>query len=170
MIDLQKIQISKANVTDSDILTDIAFSAKRHWGYPDEYFQIWNNELTITKDYIHQNIIYKAHIDDLIFGFYSIIENKSDFYSGEILVKKGFWLEHIFIKPEYHRMGIGRLLIEHVISISRKIGISELLIFVDPYARGFYDRIGAEFLYESKSSIPGRLIPVYKINLQQAAD
>lgn len=167
MIELQKIQIRKANVTDSDILTEIAFSAKRHWGYPDEYFQTWKNELTITLDYIHQNIIYKAQIDDMIFGFYSIIENKTDFYSGEILVKKGFWLEHIFIKPEFHRMGIGRLLIEHALSVSREIRISELLVFVDPYARGFYDKMGAEFLHESKSSIPSRLIPVYKLKIQQ---
>ena len=74
MIDLQKIQIKKAKITDSNILTEIAFSAKRHWGYPDEYFHIWKDELTITKNYIYQNIVYKAQTDNLILGFYSIIE------------------------------------------------------------------------------------------------
>jgi len=103
---IQKILINRANYTDSDILTEIAFLAKRHWNYPEEYYEIWKDELTITEKYIKQNIVYKAVYEDLIVGFYSIVENKSDFYSGEILVQKGFWLEHIFIRPDYHRFGI----------------------------------------------------------------
>lgn len=31
MIDLQKIQIEKANQVDFNILTDISFSTKKHW-------------------------------------------------------------------------------------------------------------------------------------------
>jgi len=165
MIDLQNIEIDKAQESDCDILTDISFTAKRHWDYPENYYDIWRNELTITKDYINRNIIFKARYQDSLLGFYSIVENKSDFYSGETHVKKGFWLEHIFIKPDYHKLGIGRLLIEHAKQISKNMGISDLLIFVDPYAKGFYDKIGAEYLYDSKSSIPGRLIPVYVLKV-----
>src|SRR5512147_2818140 len=99
MIDLRKIKINKAQDNDCDILTEISFAAKRHWNYPDSYYDLWKNELTISKDYTDHNIVYKAQFDVLILGFYSIVENKSDFYSGETFVKKGFWLEHIFIKP-----------------------------------------------------------------------
>ena len=162
---IQKIHINRANNTDSDILTEIAFFAKRHWNYPDEYYEIWKDELTITEKYLKQNIVYKAVYEELIVGFYSIVENKSDFYSGDILVQKGFWLEHIFIRPEYHRFGIGTKLINHAKHISEETGIQNLLIFVDPNAKGFYDRIGAEFLYDSKSSIPERLIPVYNLKI-----
>lgn len=42
-------------------------------------------------------------------------------------------------------------------------GIQHLLIFADPYAKGFCDKIGAGFLYDSKSSVPGRMIPVYDL-------
>lgn len=166
MVDIQKIQIKKANDSDSKILTDIAFSAKRHWNYPDEYFGIWKDELTITEEYIRQNVVYKAFVEDLVLGFYSVVENKSDFYSGEIFVQKGFWLEHIFIRPDYLRFGIGRQLIDHAKNLSKKMGINNLLIFVDPYARGFYDKIGAKFLYDSKSSIPNRLISVYDLKIE----
>jgi maltose O-acetyltransferase len=165
MIDLSKIKIYKAVDNDSDLLTDISLAAKKHWNYPDSYYDLWKDELTITKDYIEQNILYKAQYGDLILGFYSIIENKSDFYSGETFVKKGFWLEHIFIWPDYHKLGIGRLMIDHAKMISKNKGITNLLIFVDPYAKGFYDKIGADFLYNSKSSIPGRLIPVYDLKV-----
>lgn len=164
MIDLSKIVINKAIDNDSSILTEISFAAKRHWSYPDNYYDLWKDELTITKDYIGQNIVYKAHCD-LIVGFYSIVENKSDFYAGETFVKKGFWLEHIFIRPEYHKFGIGRLMIDHAKKISENNGIDHLLIFVDPYAKGFYEKIGADYLYDSKSSIPGRLIPVYDLKV-----
>ncbi len=47
----QQIQIVRAAYTDSNILTDIAFSAKRTWNYPEEYYKIWKNELTITELY-----------------------------------------------------------------------------------------------------------------------
>lgn len=167
MIDLSKIAILKAIDSDSDKLTEISFAAKRHWNYPDNYYDLWKDELTITDEYIKQNIVYKALLDDLTLGFYSIVENKSDYYSGEIFVKKGFWLEHIFIIPEYHKIGIGSLMIEHARKISTIIGINYMMIFVDPCAKGFYDKIGADYLYETKSSIPGRLIPVYDLKVRQ---
>ena len=165
MIDLGKIEIIRAQDYDCDILTEIAFASKRHWNYPNSYYDLWKDELTISMNYINHNIVYKAQFGDLILGFYSIVENKSDVDSVEIFVKKGFWLEHIFIKPDYHKIGIGSLMIEHAKQISKNIGISDLLIFVDPYAKGFYDKMGADYLYDSKSSIPGRLIPVYDLKV-----
>jgi maltose O-acetyltransferase len=165
MIELEKIQIRQAQDIDAHLLTEISFAAKRHWNYPDNYYDLWRDELTITKDYINQNIIFKALYLDSVLGFYSIIENEADFYSGDTLVKKGFWLEHIFIKPEYHKLGIGVLLINHAKQVSLDLGITDLLIFVDPYAKGFYDKIGAEYLYDSKSSIACRMIPVYSLKI-----
>jgi len=165
MIERNKIQISKAQNIDAEVLTDISFAAKKHWNYPDSYYDLWRNELTITKEYILQNIVFKALYMDVVIGFYSITENKEDFYSGEIFVKQGFWLEHLFIKPEYHKLGVGTLMMNHAKQVSRDLGITDLLIFVDPYAKGFYDKVGAEYLYESKSSIPGRMIPVYGLRI-----
>ena len=165
MIERNKIQISKAQNIDAEVLTDISFAAKKHWNYPDHYYDLWRDELTITKEYIQQNIVFKALYMDVIIGFYSITENKEDFYSGDTFVKKGFWLEHLFIKPEYHKLGIGTLMMNHAKQVSRDLGITDLLIFVDPHAKGFYDKVGAAYLYESKSSIPGRMIPVYGLRI-----
>lgn len=158
-------QIIRANDADHKVLTEISFAAKRHWNYPESYFDIWKDELTITKDYIIENLVFKAVYKNIVVGFYSITENKSDFYSGEIFVAKGFWLEHIFVRPDFHKLGIGRMLIDHAKKISMETGINTLLIFVDPFAKGFYDKIGALHLYDSKSSIPGRHIPVYELKI-----
>jgi GNAT superfamily N-acetyltransferase len=163
MIDLKEIKIIKAGETDTTALTEISFAAKRHWKYPEYYYDLWKNELTLTVDYLNVNVVYKAVYQHLILGFYSIVENKADYYAGEVLIKKGFWLDHVFVRPAFHGMGIGRLLIEHARMISESKGISHLLIFADPNSKEFYDKIGARYLHDSKSSIPGRLLPVYEL-------
>ena len=164
-VDLKTIQICRAEEMDSEALTDISFAAKRHWNYPEDYYERWKDELTITRAYIALNLVYKSQQNGCIPGFYSIVENVAGFFSGEVFIEKGFWLEHLFIRPEYHRCGIGRLLVEHAMNIAKGRNIDRLLVFVDPFAKGFYDKIGAEFLYESKSSVPGRIIPVYELKL-----
>ncbi len=165
MIDIQDIYIEQAVESDHETLTEIAFAAKRYWNYPESYFELWCGELTITSAYISENIVFKAIHEDAIVGFYSIVDNPEDAYFGDVFVKKGFWLEHIFITPAYHKQGIGRLMIQHVKKICHAMGTESLSIFVDPFARGFYDKIGANFAYESKSSVPDRFIPVYELKI-----
>ena len=161
------LKICKAESINALLLTEIAFAAKKHWNYPEEYFEIWKDELTITEKYIADNTVFNAILQNKIVGFYSIVHNPEDFYSGEVFVKKGYWLEHIFILPEYHKKGVGSMLINHAKEQCRQKKLNELFIFVDPFARGFYDKIGAEFLYDSKSSISDRLIPVYALSCKK---
>ena len=78
---------------------------------------------------------------------------------------KGYWMEHIFIYPEYITKGVGSVLIEHMKSYCRVNDIRLLTVFVDPFAEGFYKKIGASFKYLSKSNIPDREIPVYEIQV-----
>jgi len=160
-----RLKIRKAEPSDSEALTKISFAAKCHWRYPEAYMKIWKEELTITPEYIQKNVIFLAVYNDYVTGFYSITENKEDHYSGEVFVEKGHWMEHIFILPSYHSMGIGSALLRHAISFCRSKGIGSLKIFSDPYAAGFYEKAGARFLCYSKSSIPGREIPVYEIKI-----
>lgn len=162
---MQNILITNASPKDHLTLTNVAFNAKRSWNYPEEYFDIWKNELTITKEYVNRNIVYNAYYRNEIAGFYSIVENKKDFYAGEVFVQKGFWMEHLFIKQKYQRLGIGILLMKHAKELCGEMKINKLFIFVDPYAEGFYRKIGAKYLYHSTSSVPGRTIPVYELRI-----
>jgi len=163
---LKNITIIKANTKDHKALTNIAFIAKRHWKYPEEYMEKWKDELTITKNDILRNNIYVARVQDRILGFYSIAKNNEDFWAGEVFIQRGYWLEHIFILPEFHKKGIGSELIKHAIKKCKELKIKRLLVFVDPFARGFYEKVGAKHLYDSKSSIPGRMIPVFVLNIK----
>ena len=160
------IEIQYAKESHAPLLSHISKKAKRHWNYPESYYEIWEDELVITEKYIQINKVFIAVYKSAIVGFYSLLENNDDFYSGDVFVKRGYWLEHMFILPEFHNKGIGKKLIEHMMVYCRNNNIPNVLIFVDPFAKGFYEKVGAIFKYNSESSIPGRKIPVYEIEVE----
>lgn len=157
------LTLRPATPTDASALTTLTFASKRHWNYPEAYFETWKNELTITPEYLAGNIVQLAECDRDIRGYYSIVENPCDRMVGKIIVRRGFWLDHIFVHPAYLRQGIGRLLLEHARQTCRANSIANLFIFSDPYARGFYENAGATYLGDSLSSIAGRLIPIFDL-------
>ncbi|HPM13438.1 MAG TPA: GNAT family N-acetyltransferase [Bacteroidales bacterium] len=157
------LHIELATKIDCNLLTDIAFAAKRHWNYPEEYYNIWTKELTITPQYLEQAQVYKGTITNQTVGFYSLVDIKQDTYFNTIFINQGMWLEHIFILPQFHLQGIGTYMIKHVKHICSLKQIPYVYIFVDPNALGFYTSIGAQFVRNSDSSIPNRTIPIYKL-------
>jgi GNAT superfamily N-acetyltransferase len=160
------IVVRTASVNDSEILTDISFASKRYWKYPDEYFDVWKDELTITSEYIQSNIVYVAEKNEKIIGYFSLVEVKKDFWAGKVFVKKGFWLEHIFISPQYIGKGVGSKLIAVLNSKCKEMNINKVCIFSDPNAKGFYDKVGARYLDESPSSIKGRTVSLYVLSIK----
>lgn len=151
-----EIKILKADEKSSRELTSISFAAKKYWGYPDEYFKIWEQELTITPEYIRQNKVYLAVLAEEIVGFYSIIEINTQFY-----------LDHLFLKPTVIGKGIGSKLIQHLLVLAKEEGIQTLKIYVDPNAEGFYQKMGANFLELVESSIKGRMLPIYMFHVEK---
>jgi maltose O-acetyltransferase len=161
-------KIRKAHPFEENRLTEIAFAAKHTWDYPENYFEIWNDELTITKEYIEQNAVFVFVERENIVGFYSIVSVIDDFYAGNIWVKKGFWLEHLFVTPDYQHKGFGLMLMEHALNYCKENQIQKLRVFVDPYAKGFYEKLGATFIANSPSSIQGRDVPVYGFDISSS--
>ena len=158
-----EITIRNAIKSDCNDLTEIAFKAKRYWNYPEEYYERWKQELTITDNYINTNYVRCCLINNQIIGFYSIVYNLQDQFFGEVFVECGYWLDHMFIIPQYHKMGIGLTFINELkMYLKDSLNNSSVYIFVDPNSVGFYNKMGAIFIRESNSSIPGRKIPIYK--------
>ncbi|MCL2689626.1 MAG: GNAT family N-acetyltransferase [Chitinispirillia bacterium] len=160
--------IKFANASYLNKLTEIAFSAKKYWNYPDEYYEIWKDELTITENYLKSYIV-KIIVDNadnnVIKGFYSFRYNESEKQTGEILIEKGYWLDHMFLEQKYIGSGLGKtMFIDLVNEIKIRNGIF-FNIFVDPFAVGFYEKMGCKFIRESKSSIKDRNIPVYQYEI-----
>jgi len=164
---MEDLIIRKATIDDDEVLSHIALMGKMHWNYPESYFKIWEKELLITKEYISLNTVFVAVVKNEVIGFYSIIKIEEDFMADEVFVKKGFWLEHIFILPGFHKMGIGTKLMKHAISYCKENDIDKLQVFVEPYSVGFYDKIGGEYIADSPSSIKDRYVPLYEINIKK---
>ena len=146
-------------------MTDISFASKRYWNYPEEYFAVWKDELTITPSYIQNNIVYIAELDGQAVGYFSLVEVKEDFWAGKVFVNKGIWLEHIFILPTVIGKGIGSQLIAALRKKCKELLVEKVYIFSDPNAKGFYDKIGACYIGESPSSIEGRTVSLYTLTI-----
>jgi len=155
-----RVIIRKASPEESGVLTDISFASKCYWNYPEEYYEVWKDELTI----IQKHLVKVAEGDDSqILGYYSLVKN--DLWSGKVFVMEGYWLEHLFVRPEYIGKGIGTQLIKDVYKTGKELGIEKILIFSDP--KGFYDKVGAEYIKESPSSIEGRTVSLFELNIKK---
>ncbi len=151
--------IRQAKTTDSESLTKISFESKGYWNYPNEFFDTWSKELTITPEYIKNNDVHIFENEGVIIGYYSIIELKEDIEISGIKLKKGYWLDHMFIEPQSIRKGIGTKLFNHMLDRRNKRGITELGILADPNAKEFYEKMGCKYQGEYPSSIANRTTP-----------
>src|SRR5438067_13875900 len=91
------MQIIRAKPEDADTLTEIAFAAKRHWGYPEDWIEAWCDILTMRPHFIASNAAYCATEAERAVGLY-VLTTKND----------GSHLDHLWTVPSAMRQGIGR--------------------------------------------------------------
>ncbi len=156
--------IRSAVKSDSDRLTRLSFSSKRYWNYPEQYFDTWETELTISKEYIDSNHVFICEEDGKCIGYYSIARLPGDIYAGDndFTIEKGDWLEHLFIDPDHIGKGYGTKLMKHMLGFCGKMPIKTIKIMADPHSKGFYAGMGADYKHECPSSIPGRTVSYFE--------
>jgi len=151
-----KYDVTQATPEQAESLTKIAFAAKRHWGYPERWIELWSPILTITEEFIQKHPVHVANVEGNPVGLYalSIEKDKAS-------------LEHFWVLPTYMRQGIGKALFEHAVKQCKKLGAKILEIESDPNAREFYERMGAIKTGEMLGEVDGhpRVLPILKINL-----
>ena len=147
MVDALKIR--RALAEDAPTLTGIAHEAKRHWGYPEDWIQHWQEDLTISSAFITNNLVYVAESENVIVGFYALV------------VGEQAELEHMWVAPEHIGTGVGKELFFHAMQTAAGDNISAVEISADPNAEGFYQRMGARRIGEVSADIDGqtRLLP-----------
>lgn len=149
------MKIEKANINDNEILTDITKKSKAFWGYSEEQLLLWNDNLTISKDYIENNDAFKLLNDNKVIGYYAyIIEEK------EIAR-----LDNLFVLPEYIGKGFGKYLVNDFLERMRKQEIKKIILDSEPNATEFYLRIGFEKIGEFETSIKNRFMPIMEMKL-----
>ncbi len=154
--DIRGKKIARATPEQAEALTQIAFAAKQHWGYPDAWIQLWSPGLTITPEFIKQHETYVAWVDEGSVGFYAISQND-----------ERASVEHLWVQPGYIGKGIGAALFEHMLVKCKELGARVLEIESDPNARGFYERMGAKKVGEVVGEVEGkrRVLPVLEIEI-----
>jgi hypothetical protein len=66
------MNIVKAKPDNAAMLTDIAFAAKRHWGYPEKWMKSWRDAFTVQPEFITSHETYTAILDGRTGGFYAL--------------------------------------------------------------------------------------------------
>ena len=151
------ISIRRADPSEAEPLTDIAHAAKRHWGYPDRWIEEWKPDLTITPDFIANNEVFVAIVNDAIAGCCALV------ITGALAE-----IEHMWIRPEQMGGGVGRALFEHARDRARELRLPVLELSADPNAEGFYERMGAKRVGDVPAGMNGaasRVLPRMRINL-----
>ena len=139
------MKIRKATIEDASTLTTIAHDAKRHWGYPEHWIKHWQDDLTISPDFVAANQVYVAERDNELLGFYALIvrQNKAE-------------LDHLWVAPAHIGTGVGKELFLHAMQSAARRNIPEVEILSDPNAEGFYRKMGAYRSGETVSEIDGQ--------------
>jgi GNAT superfamily N-acetyltransferase len=147
--------IRPAKKDEAAQLSEIAHDAKRHWGYPEHWIKHWQDDLTITPDYVTANLVYLAEGEGVVLGFYALI-----------MLKEKAELDHIWVLPAHIGTGVGKQLFLHAMQIAAGERVSEVEILSDPNAEGFYRKMGAHRTGEVVSEIDGkpRSLPRLTIN------
>jgi GNAT superfamily N-acetyltransferase len=144
---MKVVRVERARSEDTPRLTEIAFAAKRHWGYPETWIQQWREALTITPAYVATNPTFVARLDGMseIAGFSAVRFDAAD-----------AWLDHLWVRPVAMRRGVGRALFEAGEMAVRAAGVRILKIEADPNAELFYHRMGASTTGRTPGFIDGQ--------------
>ncbi|HLF72886.1 MAG TPA: GNAT family N-acetyltransferase [Anaerolineales bacterium] len=150
------LDIRRAAPDEAGTLTQIALSAKRYWGYPERWIELWTPLLTITPEFISGAEVWVAEVNGDLAGFYALI-----------FAEPRVNLEHLWILPAQMGQGIGRALFQHALQRCRENHYQVLEIVSDPNAQGFYERMGAQKVGVSLGEVDGELrsLPLMQIRL-----
>jgi len=152
-----ELSIRRALPGDAERLSRIARAAKAHWGYPEAWLAAWMPVLTIKPEYIERQLVYVAARDQELVGFYAL-EPRGARWS----------LEHFWVEPRWHGQGVGRRLYGHALERVQAIRPGVMVIEADPYAAGFYARMGAQRKGTVPAPVegdPDRTLPVFEVEV-----
>lgn len=153
-MDVTRVSIRPAEPSEAPALTDLALRSKRSHGYDDDFMATVASELTVSRDYVAEHHVFVVDEGGSIGGFYVLKRSPP-----------ACELDLMFVDPDRHGRGYGRVLFEHAVGEARALGCTEMLIESDPYAVAFYQALGAEQIGESRSPSTGRMLPLLRFSL-----
>lgn len=153
-----KWTIRTARVSEADVLSDLAFRSKGHWGYSEAFMEACRDELTYTREQIAS--------DRYRFALAEAAGKLVGFYALRRVSPSEVELEALFVDPNDIGKGCGRALVEHAKREAASMDASSMVIQGDPNAEPFYRATGGMLIGRRESgSIRGRHLPLFQIDL-----
>ena len=150
------MKIRKATEEDLETLNKILTSAKAHWDYDPEFVKKFVDFAKLTPKYISENETFIVSIEEQDIGFYSFIMDKQNQLE----------LDKLFLHPDFIGKGIGKKIWGICVEAAKKYGVSSFILWSEPYAEGFYEKMGCKKIGVRKSPLmPDRYPPVYRYEL-----
>ena len=152
------LNIRRASPAEAPALTEIAHEAKRHWGYPEEWIELWRNALTLTRGYLINHEVFVGEYENQIVGFYALTPAET-----------AWELDHLWIRPVFMGRGFGRAMLDHAVGQVRTLSPGcDLVIESDPNAEQFYLKMGAERAGEVSKNWQGvqRTLPLLRFRAE----
>ncbi len=152
------IRIRPSRAKESADLSALCMRSKAHWGYDEDFLRRCEAELTITPERIGR-------------GRVLVAENESGELLGmvaaEPLDADGYFdLALLFIDPKAIRQGVGEKLFAAIAAHVAREGATHFRIEADPFAEGFYERLGARRIGDVESTtLAGRMLPLFEFSL-----
>jgi GNAT superfamily N-acetyltransferase len=149
--------IRPARAEDAADLSALCMRSKAHWGYDDDFLRRCEAELTITPERIAR-------------GRVLVAEDESGELLGmaaaEPLANGMFDLALLFIEPKAIRQRVGEQLFAAMVAHVAREGAKVLRIEADPFAAGFYEKLGARRIGDVPSaSLAGRMLPLFEFEI-----
>ncbi|MDF2674915.1 MAG: family N-acetyltransferase [Clostridiales bacterium] len=151
------LNIRRAEICESEILTNIAIRSEAYWGYDWTFMENFKSIYKVTEKFISNNLTYVIEKDESIIGFYGILRGDNETS-----------LEYFYVEPLSIGKGYGKLLWNHMVESCRKQDINEIVLVTSPQAKEFYIKMGAISSGEVDSLvIEGRKVPrlVYRLEM-----
>lgn len=146
---MQRVSLRSPVESECAALSALCLRSKAVWGYDDAFLERCRDELSICSADLLTGMLRVAEVEGEIAG---VVQMTLD--GGEA------HLDKLFIDPAFLKHGIGRVLMEWVMTKASETGTSRIIIESDPDAAGFYRRMGAVEIGTTPSgSIPGRFLP-----------
>lgn len=148
--------IKIATLNDLTAINYLMRISKAYWGYDDIFLDLFMEHISVTIDYLEKNSIKLLYENNTLIGFYSFSPNAD----------KEIELDYFFLHPDYIGKGFGKKLWIACCETAKDMKLQEFIVWSDPYAEGFYLKMGCEKIGIRESFVmPNRFPPLLKFNL-----
>lgn len=148
------VRIRSVAPDEGERLRKIAIAAKSYWGYDLDRVREWAAMGDFSAAGLRQKDFYIAAVEGKAVAWAAAIDR------GEV-----WWLDDLWIEPEWMGQGIGSRLFRHAAEQGRRAGAARMEWEAEPNALGFYEKMGGRYLRESEAGIWGRVNAVMGVDL-----